>query len=107
MRAYAQRSRGAGAMIAAATDWLSHYDALIAPLDDRRRAGRAATAAGDPSCCTLASLLGAPAITLPDRRATRAACRSARSSSPRRRRTRGCSPWRRGARRGCRSRASR
>ena len=52
------------AMIAAATDWLSRYDALIAPpTTGAAPAGLDST--GDPSCCTLASLLGAPAITLP------------------------------------------
>ena len=51
-------------MIAAATDWLSRYDALLAP---SAPAGAPAglDGTGDPSCCTLASLLGAPAITLP------------------------------------------
>ena len=59
-RALASRS----AMIAAATDWLGRYDALIAP---PAPAGppEGLDTTGDPSCCTLASLLGAPAITLP------------------------------------------
>jgi Asp-tRNA(Asn)/Glu-tRNA(Gln) amidotransferase A subunit family amidase len=62
--AYARAMAGRRAMIAAATDWLSHYDALIAPpTTGAAPAGLDGT--GDPSCCTLASLLGAPAITLP------------------------------------------
>jgi amidase len=62
--AYARARAGRGAMIAAATAWLSHYDALIAPpTTGAAPAGLDST--GDPSCCTLASLLGAPAITLP------------------------------------------
>jgi Asp-tRNA(Asn)/Glu-tRNA(Gln) amidotransferase A subunit family amidase len=52
------------AMIAAAADWLGRYDALLVPSAPAGApAGLAKT--GDPSCCTLASLLGAPAITLP------------------------------------------
>lgn len=59
-RALASRA----AMIAAATEWLGHYDAVIAPsAPTAAPVGLAST--GDPSCCTLASLLGAPAITLP------------------------------------------
>ena len=51
-------------MIAAAADWLGRYDALLVPSAPAGApAGLART--GDPSCCTLASLLGAPAITLP------------------------------------------
>jgi amidase len=62
--AYARALAGRHAMIAAATDWLSRYDALLVPSTP---AGAPASldATGDPSCCTLASLLGAPAITLP------------------------------------------
>jgi Asp-tRNA(Asn)/Glu-tRNA(Gln) amidotransferase A subunit family amidase len=62
--AYALALVGRHAMIAAATDWLSRYDALIVP---SAPAGAPASldGTGDPSCCTLASLLGAPAITLP------------------------------------------
>ena len=51
-------------MIAVADDWLSNYDALIAP-PAPAGAPRGIDKTGDPSCCTLASLLGAPAITLP------------------------------------------
>ena len=62
--AYALALAGRRAMIAAATDWLSRYDALLVP---SAPAGAPAglDGTGDPSCCTLASLLGAPAITLP------------------------------------------
>ena len=62
--AYALALAGRHAMIAAATDWLSRYDALLVP---SAPAGAPAglDGTGDPSCCTLASLLGAPAITLP------------------------------------------
>jgi amidase len=59
-RDYASRR----AMIAAAIAWLSSYDALVAlPATGPAPAGLDTT--GDPSCCTLASLLGFPAITLP------------------------------------------
>jgi len=62
--AYALALAGRRAMIAASTDWLSRYDALIVPsAPDGAPAGLDGT--GDPACCTLASLLGAPAITLP------------------------------------------
>jgi Asp-tRNA(Asn)/Glu-tRNA(Gln) amidotransferase A subunit family amidase len=52
------------AMIAAATDWLGHYDGLIAP-PAPAGAPVGLETTGDPACCTLASLLGAPAVTLP------------------------------------------
>ncbi|MFO1281770.1 MAG: amidase [Burkholderiales bacterium] len=55
---------GRAAMIATARDWLSHYDALIAP-PAPSAAPEGLGATGDPSCCTFASLLGFPAITLP------------------------------------------
>ncbi|CAG0949932.1 amidase [Burkholderiales bacterium] len=56
------------AMIAAATAWLASYDALVAPpVPGPAPEGLGAT--GDPSCCTLASLLGFPAISLPAGRA--------------------------------------
>lgn len=58
--AYAARR----AMIATATAWLAGYDALIAPsAPGPAPAGLDTT--GDPSCCTFASLLGFPAISLP------------------------------------------
>jgi Asp-tRNA(Asn)/Glu-tRNA(Gln) amidotransferase A subunit family amidase len=59
-RAVASRA----AMIAAATDWMGHYDAVIAP-PAPAAAPEGLDSTGDPACCTLASLLGAPAITLP------------------------------------------
>ena len=59
-RAYASRV----AMIAAATAWLAQFDALCAP-SAPGPAPEGLGATGDPSCCTFASLLGFPAITLP------------------------------------------
>lgn len=59
-RAVASRA----AMIAAATDWMGHYDAVIAP-PAPAAAPEGLNSTGDPACCTLASLLGSPAITLP------------------------------------------
>jgi Asp-tRNA(Asn)/Glu-tRNA(Gln) amidotransferase A subunit family amidase len=61
---YARALAGRRTMIALAADWLSNYDALIAP-PAPAGAPRGLDGTGDPSCCTLASLLGAPAITLP------------------------------------------
>jgi amidase len=51
-------------MIAAAQDWLSRYDALIAP-PATGPAPEGLGTTGDPSCCTMASLLGFPALSLP------------------------------------------
>ena len=51
-------------MIAAATSWLAPFDALCAP-SAPGPAPEGLGTTGDPSCCTLASLLGFPAITLP------------------------------------------
>ena len=59
-RAYASRA----AMIATATSWLAPFDALCAP-SAPGPAPEGLSTTGDPSCCTLASLLGFPAITLP------------------------------------------
>ena len=59
-RAYASRV----AMIAAATSWLASFDALCAP-SAPGPAPEGLGTTGDPSCCTFASLLGFPAITLP------------------------------------------
>ncbi len=51
-------------MIASALDWLPHYDAVLSPAaPGSAPAGLGST--GDPGCCTLWSLLGAPAIALP------------------------------------------
>ena len=61
---YRRALAGRAAMIAAATDWIGNYDAVIAP-PAPAAAPEGLGATGDPSCCTLASLLGAPAITLP------------------------------------------
>jgi amidase len=51
-------------MIASAQDWLARYDALIAPPATGPAPEGLATT-GDPSCCTMASLLGFPALSLP------------------------------------------
>ena len=59
-RALASRA----AMIAAAAEWIGHYDAVIVP-SAPAEAPEGLASTGDASCCTLASLLGAPAITLP------------------------------------------
>jgi Asp-tRNA(Asn)/Glu-tRNA(Gln) amidotransferase A subunit family amidase len=52
------------AMVAVGSDWLGRFDALLVP-SAPAGAPPGLDATGDPSCCTLASLLGAPAITLP------------------------------------------
>ena len=52
------------AMIAGATAWLASFDALVVPPAPGPAPSGLGTT-GDPSCCTLASLLGFPAITLP------------------------------------------
>jgi Asp-tRNA(Asn)/Glu-tRNA(Gln) amidotransferase A subunit family amidase len=52
------------AMIAGGLDWLANFDALLVPAAPAG-APEGLQKTGDPSCCTLASLLGAPAITLP------------------------------------------
>ncbi len=62
--AYARALAGRGAMVAAATEWMSHYDAVITPPAPGPAPEGIATT-GDPSCCTLWSLLGFPAITIP------------------------------------------
>jgi len=62
--AFAAAHASRRAMIATATAWLAGYDALIAPsAPGPAPAGLDTT--GDPSCCTFASLVGFPAITLP------------------------------------------
>ena len=61
---YRRALAGRAAMIAAAADWIGHYDAVIAP-PAPAAAPEGLDSTGDPACCTLASLLGAPAITLP------------------------------------------
>ena len=61
---YRRALAGRAAMIAAATEWIGHYDAVIAP-PAPAAAPEGLGTTGNPSCCTLASLLGAPAIALP------------------------------------------
>jgi Asp-tRNA(Asn)/Glu-tRNA(Gln) amidotransferase A subunit family amidase len=61
---YRRARASRAAMIAAATGWIAHYDAVIAP-PAPAAAPEGLESTGDPACCTLASLLGAPAITLP------------------------------------------
>jgi Asp-tRNA(Asn)/Glu-tRNA(Gln) amidotransferase A subunit family amidase len=51
-------------MIAIASDWLARFDALLVP-SAPAGAPEGLAKTGDPSCCTLASLLGAPALSLP------------------------------------------
>jgi len=60
--AHARASRRA--MIATALDWLANFDALLVP-SAPAGAPEGLQKTGDPSCCTLASLLGAPAVSLP------------------------------------------
>ncbi len=58
--ALAQRNQA----IAAFTDWLDDYDAVISPsAPTTAPAGLQST--GDPSCCTMWSLTGFPALTIP------------------------------------------
>jgi Asp-tRNA(Asn)/Glu-tRNA(Gln) amidotransferase A subunit family amidase len=52
------------ALIAAATEWLAPFDAIVAP-PVPGSAPADLTQTGDPSCCTLWSLLGFPAISIP------------------------------------------
>ena len=52
------------AMIAGAIAWLASYDALVAP-PAPGPAPEGLDTTGDPSCCTFASLLRAPAVTMP------------------------------------------
>jgi amidase len=52
------------AMAACAQDWMGNFDAVLSPpAPGTAPAGLLTT--GDPACCTLWSLLGAPAIALP------------------------------------------
>jgi Asp-tRNA(Asn)/Glu-tRNA(Gln) amidotransferase A subunit family amidase len=52
------------ALIAAATEWLAPFDAIVAP-PVPSSAPADLTQTGDPSCCTLWSLLGFPAVSIP------------------------------------------
>ena len=61
---YQDAMRARRAMLDAAGAWLAKFDALMAP-PAPAGAPRGIDTTGDPSCCTFASLLGAPAITLP------------------------------------------
>jgi Asp-tRNA(Asn)/Glu-tRNA(Gln) amidotransferase A subunit family amidase len=66
--AYAHARASRRAMMAAALDWTGHYDAILCPPATGPAPEGLATT-GDPACCTLWSLLGFPAITLPVGRA--------------------------------------
>jgi Asp-tRNA(Asn)/Glu-tRNA(Gln) amidotransferase A subunit family amidase len=63
-RDYTRALANRAAMITAAAEWLQRFDALIAPATPAG-APEGLQTTGDPSCCTLASLLGGPAMTLP------------------------------------------
>lgn len=65
----ARAAASRAAMIATAVDWLGQYDALLAP-SAPAGAPEGLGTTGDPSCCSFASLLGAPALTLPIARDT-------------------------------------
>jgi amidase len=52
------------AMIAAATEWLAPFDAIVSP-PAPGAAPADLTQTGDPSCCTLWTLLGFPAVVVP------------------------------------------
>jgi Asp-tRNA(Asn)/Glu-tRNA(Gln) amidotransferase A subunit family amidase len=52
------------AAIVSLTEWLDEYDAIIAP-PAPGPAPRGLESTGDPSCCTLWSLTGFPALALP------------------------------------------
>ena len=51
-------------LIAAVTEWLAPFDAIVAPPAPASAPGEL-TQTGDPACCTLWSLLGFPAVTIP------------------------------------------
>ena len=51
-------------LIAAITEWLAPFDAIVAP-PASASAPADLTHTGDPSCCTLWSLLGFPAVSIP------------------------------------------
>jgi Asp-tRNA(Asn)/Glu-tRNA(Gln) amidotransferase A subunit family amidase len=61
---YAAAMAQRDAAIASFTDWLADYDAVIAP-PAPGPAPEGLGSTGDPSCCTLWSLTGFPALTLP------------------------------------------
>ncbi len=62
--AYAEALGQRDEAIAALSKWLAPYDAIIAP-PTPGAAPADLTQTGDPSCCTLWSLLGFPAISIP------------------------------------------
>ena len=61
---YAAAMRRREAAIAAFTQWLAGFDAIIAPAAPGS-APEGLESTGDPACCTLWSLTGFPAITIP------------------------------------------
>jgi amidase len=61
---YAAAMRRRDAAIAAFMHWLAGFDAIIAPAAPGS-APEGLDSTGDPSCCTLWSLVGFPAITIP------------------------------------------
>jgi amidase len=56
------------AMIAVALEWMAHYDAILSP-PTTGPAPEGLGSTGDPGCCSLWSLLGFPAISIPIGRA--------------------------------------
>jgi len=63
-RAYHAALARRDTLIAAVTEWLAPFDAIVAP-PAPASAPADLTQTGDPSCCTLWSLLGFPAVTIP------------------------------------------
>ena len=59
-----QKVRPTGFRTGIFTDWASGFDAILAPSTPGPAPWSLATT-GDPSCCTLWSLLGFPALNLP------------------------------------------
>ena len=97
-----RRSPARAARSRSAPDWLGRLRRRASRRRRRRPRRGASPSTGDPSCCTLASLLGSPAITLPVG-LRRGGCRSACSFAAPRNDDERCWPSRRGARRGSRS----
>ena len=63
-RDYESALRRRSEAVQAAGEWMAAYDAVIAP-PTPAGAPVGLERTGDPSCCTFASLLGAPAVSLP------------------------------------------
>ncbi len=101
---YAAALAAREAAIAAFAEWLDGFDAIIAP-PAPGPAPEGLDSTGDPSCCTLWSLIGFPALTLPIGLAGNGLPLGMQLAAPAGA-TIACSPSRRGARRACRSRAS-